>query len=356
MQSSPMHERITSGMVQTPRLKTFVLTSGRRDGTPICFIHGNVSSSRFWDEMLGTLPSGYYAIAPDLRGYGDSEQLPVDATRGLRDFSDDLHSLFETLGLASADRKIHLVGWSMGAGVAMQYAMDHPDRVASLVLESPLSPYGFGGTKSADGALCWPDAAGSGGGTANPEYVKLLGEGDRGDSQFSPRGVMNAFYFKPPFRVAPEREEEFVTAMLKMGINDGNYPGDMTPSENWPTVAPGTQGFNNAMAPKYCDLSGFASISPKPPVLWIRGDSDQIVSDTSLLDFGYLGQLGAVPGWPGDDVYAPQPMVSQMRGVMDAYRANGGTYREAVFENSGHSPHIEYPALFRQHMLTFIEG
>ena len=355
MQSSSMPERVTAKIVQTPRLRTNMLAAGRDDGTPICFIHGNVSSCRFWDEIVAMLPSSYYAIAPDLRGYGDSEPLPVDATRGLRDFSDDIQSLFETLGLATGDNKVHIVGWSLGAGVAMQYAIDHPERVASLTLESPLSPYGFGGTKSVDGTLCWPDAAGSGGGTANPDYVKLLAERDRGDSQFSSRGVMNAFYFKPPFRVAPEREEELVTEMLKMVIGDGSYPGDMTPSQNWPAVGPGTRGFNNAMSPKYCNLSGFAAIAPRPPVLWIRGDSDQIVSDTSLLDFGYLGQLGAVPGWPGEQLYPPQPMVSQMRSVLDAYQANGGSYLEVVFERCGHSPHIEHPGAFRQQMLAFLE-
>jgi pimeloyl-ACP methyl ester carboxylesterase len=99
----------------------------------------------------------------------------------------------------------------------------------------------------------------------------------------------------------------------------------------------------------------FATISPRPPVLWIRGDSDQIVSDTSLFDFGFLGQLGAVPGWPGAEVYPPQPMVSQMRSVLDAYQANGGSYREVVFESCGHSPHIEHPGAFRQHLLAFWE-
>jgi hypothetical protein len=52
---------------------------------------------------------------------------------------------------------------------------------------------------------------------------------------------------------------------------------------------------------------------PKPPVTWVRGDRDVIVSDTSLFDLAYLGKLGAVPGWPGDDECPPQPMVAQTR-------------------------------------------
>ena len=357
MESAPMPTRIVTQTVPAPRLRTQVLAVGPEDGIPVCFLHGNVSSSRFWDETLAALPSRYRGIAPDLRGFGESEPLPVDATRGLRDFADDVASLLDTLGYTGGDQKVHLIGWSMGAGVAMRYATDHPERVASLVLISPVSPYGFGGTKDAGGALCRPDGAGSGGGTANPEYVRRLAEKDRSEEDpSSPRSVMNAFYFNPPFRVEPEREEAYVTSLLTTVISDGNYPGDSTPSEHWPGVGPGTRGVNNAMSPVYCNLSDFAAITPQPPVLWVRGDSDQIVSDTSLLDFGTLGQLGAVPGWPGADVYPPQPMVSQMRAVLDAYRAGGGSYREEVFANSGHSPHIEQPEEFRQLLLAFLEG
>jgi pimeloyl-ACP methyl ester carboxylesterase len=76
-------------------------------------------------------------------------------------------------------------------------------------------------------------------------------------------------------------------------------------------------------------------------VLWIHGADDQIVSDTSLLDFGFLGQLGAVPGWPGAEIYPPQPMKTQIRAVLEKYKANGGQYQEVVLSDCGHSPHIE---------------
>jgi pimeloyl-ACP methyl ester carboxylesterase len=87
--------------------------------------------------------------------------------------------------------------------------------------------------------------------------------------------------------------------------------------------------------------SDLAAINPKPSILWIRGADDQIVSDTSFFDFGFLGQLGAVPGWPGADVYPAQPMIAQIRTVLDTHRANGGEYREIVLADCGHSPHIE---------------
>ncbi len=351
MATPPLLPGLRDRTVATPRLATYVLESGPADGIPVVFVHGNVSSSRFFEETLVALPPEYHAVAPDLRNYGDSEAKAIDATRGVRDFADDLHALVQTLDLTRnpRPRRIHLVGWSMGAGVVMQFVIDHPWDVASVTLISPISPYGFGGTKDASGTLCWPDGAGSGGGTANPEYVKLLAEQDRGEaSPNSPRNVMNTFYFKPPFRVVPDREEVFMDAMLKMRVSEDAYPGDATPSGNWPTVAPGKRGINNAMAPTYFNLSEFAAISHRPPVLWVRGTDDQIVSDTSFLDFGTLGKLGYVPGWPGDEVFPSQPMVSQMRAVLDTYQTRGGHYQELVIAASGHSPHIEQPVEFQQ--------
>lgn len=344
MNNTPLLPSISAATIDTPRLKTYLLSSGSAAGQPVIFLHGNIASSRFWEETMLALPPGYRALAPDMRGFGESETRPVDATRGLRDFSDDVRSLMETLNLAAAGQRVHLVGWSAGAGVAMQYTIDYPGAVASLVLIAPMSPYGFGGTKDEVGTPCWPDYAGSGGGTASPEFVRRLAAGDRSEeTEVSPRKVMNNFFFKPPFRAAPEREEVFLSAILNAKTGDENYPGNLTLSEKWPGVAPGTSGMNNAMSPKFFNLAAFAGVKPQPPVLWLRGDSDQIVSDTSLFDFGYLGQLGAIPGWPGADVYPPQPMIGQLRALLNAYQAQGGRYREEVIPNCGHSPHIEQP-------------
>jgi pimeloyl-ACP methyl ester carboxylesterase len=352
---APSIEGVTARDVQTSRLTTHLLQSGPEDGVPVIFVHGNVSSSTFFEETLAALPDGYRGLAPDLRGYGGSEAKPLDATRGLRDFSDDLQALVDALGLGG--QKVHLVGWSAGGTVIMQYAIDSPVGIASLTLIDPMSPYGFGGTKDVAGTPCWPDYAGSGGGTANPDFVKRLAVGDRSEEDpSSPRNVMNALYFKPPFRAPGDREEAYVSSLLSTRVGDDYYPGDTKGSRNWPNVAPGTRGMNNAISPKYCDLSAFARIGKGPDVLWIHGSDDPIVSDTSLLDFGYLGQLDVVPGWPGADVYPPQPMVPQMRAVLDEYASRGGGYREEVIPDCGHTPHVEKPDVFRRLLLDFLEA
>ncbi len=334
---------IASRRFATARLDTHVYVAGSPEHPPVLLIHGNVSSAAFFDRLQAELAAGHYVIAPDLRGYGKSEAKPVDATRGVRDYADDLAALLEHADLGVEGRALDVIGWSAGANVAMQLAIDHGRHVGSLVLIAPGSPFGFGGTKGLDGTPCFDDFAGSGGGTANPQFVALLRSKDMSaDQPSSPRNVMNAFYWKPPFRPTPaEREDAYVAAMLDTHVDPGNYPGDLTPSSNWPGIAPGTSGMNNALAPKWLDQGRFADIADKPPVLWVRGADDQIVSDRSMFDFGVLGELGVVPGWPGADVYPAQPMVGQMRRVLERYAAGGGSWRELVFDECGHGPHVE---------------
>jgi pimeloyl-ACP methyl ester carboxylesterase len=335
-------EGITRLEVQTPRLTAAVL---ERPSTTmqktVVFIHGNVSSSLFWQPTMLALPEGVHAIAIDLRGFGDSETLPVDATRGLGDYSDDVASVLDELGIRSA----HIVGWSMGAGVAMQLLLDRPDLVATLTLVAPVSPYGFGGTAGPDGRMLTTDGAGTGGGGANQEFISRLAAGDRSDdSPTSPRSVYRATYVKN-FEGLPH-EDIWVESMLSTSTGEGNYPGDSTPSESWPGFAPGRSGVLNTMSPVHFNVSGIADAAAKPPVLWIHGTDDAIASDNSLYDLNYLGQLGAIPGWPGAEAAPPQPMKAQMRAVLERYQENGGEYREVELAECGHSPHLEHPTAF----------
>lgn len=343
----------TAQTVRTPRLAIHTLLAGPETAPPIVLVHGNVSTSIFWQPMIDVLAERHRVIAPDLRGYGATEGPPIDATRGLRDLSDDLDALLAALDVREP---AYLLGWSAGGGVCMQFTIDHPTRVAGLVLESPVSPYGFGATRDVAGTPCNPDFAGSGGGLTNPEFVRLLAAGDRGDGPFAPRTVLNSLYFRPPFRVDAAREDAFVAAMLTTRVGAEHYPGDHTPSSHWPGVAPGARGMNNALSAKHLNLSAFAAIDPRPPVLWIRGADDVIVSDACPFDLGQLGKLGVFPGWPGDDVHPPQPMISQTRAVLDAYRARGGRYDELVLGECGHSPHIERAPAFLAALHNFLAG
>lgn len=345
---------IVAHTVTTPRLTANVLERPA-EGDPsstVVFVHGNVSSSLFFMPTMLALPAGVRALAVDLRGFGDSETLPVDATRGLRDFADDVVSVLDALGLGA----VHLVGWSMGGGVVSTILLEHPERVLSLTLEAPVSPYGFGGTHGPDGARNDADGAGTGGGGANPDFVARLQAGDADSvEQTSPRGVFRAAYTAKPEAQA-ELEDLWVQSMLSTRTGVDNYPGDSVPSANWPGFAAGTRGVLNTMAPQYFDVSGIADLAVKPPILWIHGDKDAIVSDGSFFDLNMLGQVGVIPGWPGADVAPPQPMKVQTRAVLDRYRANGGTYREVALPEAGHAPHLDEADAFVAELVQLISS
>jgi pimeloyl-ACP methyl ester carboxylesterase len=335
---------------QTSRLLTSWLESGPEDGVPVVLVHGNLSTGRFYEQILPGAPERFRFVVPDMRGFGRSEKADLDATRGLRDWSDDVRALLDTIGVTEP---VHLAGWSTGGAAVAHYATDHGG-VASLTFIDPVSPYGFGAVHP-DGRPAFPDYAGSGGGTGSPDFVAKLREGDRSaDSPFSPRTVLRTSYVNPAFQLDPALEDLLVDEILLSLIGDGGYPGDLTTSENWPGVAPGTKGILNALSPKYCNWSGIVDLDPKPPVLWTHGEADIVIADSSAWEIGTLGAAGHVPGWPGMDVVPPQPMVTQIRDVLQRYADGGGRVRAEMMPGAGHGPLFDakdaWCALFFEHL------
>lgn len=329
-----------SSLVRTPRLVTNVWSSGPPDGPPVLLVHGNLTTGGFWRYVAALLPEAR-VIAPDLRGFGRTEQKGVAATRGLGDMVDDLRSLLETLGLAGS-ASVVAAGWSMGAGVLQQYLTMHPGDLGAVVLVAPLSPYGFGGTKDVDGTPCTDDFAGTGAGTASPDFVQRLAAKDRSADPSSPRTVLQAF-FGAGANARNVDEEFLLDESLTTVVGDDFYPGTTAVSEHWPGMAPGDRGLLNAMSPKYFDASGIADVTPKPALTWLRAMKDQVIADTSMFDLATLGRLGAVPGWPGEELAPPQPMHRQIRAVLDRYAANGGEVRVVTLEECAHGVPLECP-------------
>jgi pimeloyl-ACP methyl ester carboxylesterase len=351
MSTIPTMDGIESRMVDTDRLAVHVLLAGPDDGTPVLFVHGNGSSATFWEETMLALPEDYRGIAPDMRGYGDTEPLPVDATLGLGDMVEDVRALVRALGLG----KHHIVGHSMGGGIVMKYALEYADDLLSITLVDTMSPYGYSGSKGPDGEPCYDDGAPAGAAGVNPDFIRLMKEKDRGtDNPSSPLNVLRQFYVKPPYACA--REEELLSSMLSLRVGEDWYPGDFVPSPHWPGAAPGKKGIVNAFSRLYFDASGLADIEPRPPILWIRGDDDLIVANNAMWDIAALGAMGFVPGYPGLDECPPQPMLTQVRAVLDRYQANGGTYREVVINDAGHSPYLEKPEEFNRMFHEFLRA
>ena len=117
-------------MTQAPAL------AARRWGRgpqPLVLLHGFTGSGAAFDHLEGPLGEQVSASAPDLPGHGGS---PVPAAAPGRDaFSAAADVVALTLA-ASFAGPVHLAGYSMGARLALAVALEHPELVKSLVLES----------------------------------------------------------------------------------------------------------------------------------------------------------------------------------------------------------------------------
>lgn len=322
---------LTERYINTPRLKTFILSGGSETGIPLLLLHGNTASSYYFHKFISSLPNDYYAFAPDLRGFGRADPLPVDATRGLKDFSDDIHSILDEMKID----KVNILGWSLGGGIGMQFMLDHTDRVASLILESPVCPYGYLGIKS-DGTPVYPDYAGAG---VNPRYLTLAEQIQRKNPIL--KEFVRDIYSKDAYQLSEDELELFTREFLLTVVGDGNFPGDYKESPNWPGWQPGTQGWLNSVSPKYFNTTAIVDLAIKPPILWIHGLKDRIISNSAQTDPAVLGSIGRLPEYPGEEVYPPQPQVDQIQVILNEYSSKGGRVATHFFEECGHAPHIE---------------
>lgn len=116
-----------------------VQTGGSRNGEPIIFLHGFPESHRTWREIMPALAENYFAIAPDQRGFADSDKPEgIDHYRTDRIVA-DLIGLANALGL----KQFTLVGHDWGGAVAWLAALRHPDRIARLIIVNSPHPLVF---------------------------------------------------------------------------------------------------------------------------------------------------------------------------------------------------------------------
>ncbi len=106
---------------------------GARAAPPVLLIHGFASNvvvnwqSTSWLATL--IDAGYRVIALDVRGHGRSQKLYDEAQYGAPLFAEDARRLLDHLGLG----RVHAMGYSMGARVCAFLALNHPERVCSVV-------------------------------------------------------------------------------------------------------------------------------------------------------------------------------------------------------------------------------
>ena len=130
-------DRVTGlgGRVEANGLSFHVVERGR--GEPVLLLHGFPDTSRLWRNQFPALESaGFRAVAPDLRGRGESDKPPAVGDYALPILVQDVLSILDAVGVERA----HVVGHDWGAVLAWELAIAHPERVDRLVAISVPHP------------------------------------------------------------------------------------------------------------------------------------------------------------------------------------------------------------------------
>ncbi len=101
------------------------------EGYPLILLHAGIANSRMWDPQFDAFTAHYRTLRYDLRGHGQSPLTPVTYSHW-----QDLMELMNYLEIEQA----HILGISMGARVAIDFALERPERVGALVLASAAPP------------------------------------------------------------------------------------------------------------------------------------------------------------------------------------------------------------------------
>ncbi|MGQ0576984.1 MAG: alpha/beta fold hydrolase [Pseudonocardia sp.] len=117
----------TTGYVETNGLDTYYEIHGPDDAPPLVLLHGAYMSTGMFGPFLTGLAKHRRVLVPDLQAHGRTTDVERPIT--YEAMADDVAALMAHLGVERAD----VVGYSMGAGVALQLAIRHPARVRALV-------------------------------------------------------------------------------------------------------------------------------------------------------------------------------------------------------------------------------
>lgn len=115
--------------MQTTVMGRVVAYDESGQGTPVVLIHGYPLNRMIWEAQWEGLAQNAHIIAPDLRGFGESEM--IAGTTEISTYADDVREFLDALGV---NEPAVIVGLSMGGYVAMAYLRRYPNHVAGLIL------------------------------------------------------------------------------------------------------------------------------------------------------------------------------------------------------------------------------
>ncbi len=125
-----MVDNMLSKQIKVGKLDIHYFTGGQ--GEPLVVVHGGGGGAEGWLQNAAELGEHYTIYIPDLPGFGRSQ--PIDGDYGMPEFVEFLEGFTHNLGL----KRFHLVGHSVGGGIALHYALKFPHGIDKLVLVSSL--------------------------------------------------------------------------------------------------------------------------------------------------------------------------------------------------------------------------
>lgn len=127
--SADYRGRVRTEFVTANGIRFHLQTDG--DGPLVLLLHGFPQTSYMWHRVIAALaPRGYRAVAPDLRGIGESSRPRRIADYRLSILGDDVAALIKALG----EERAHVIGHDWGGLVAWETALAHPEAVDRLVI------------------------------------------------------------------------------------------------------------------------------------------------------------------------------------------------------------------------------
>ena len=211
-------------------------------GEPLLLLHGGLmTSGSNWGAYVPALSERYQVIMVDLEGHGHTAL--IDRPLRYEQMADDVSTLLDELGVEQAN----VLGYSLGGGVALQFAVRHPEQVRKLVLVS--TPFKTEG---------WA-----------PEILDAMAS----------------------------LNEEVAAAMQETPMYEA-YAAEAPNPDDWAKLVTSVSQLLTSPETAYDWTEGVESLTM--PIMLIVGDADSIVPEHLLEFYGLIG------GWVAGDV-APKP-------------------------------------------------
>ena len=105
------------------------------EGHPVMFVHGYGAVKENWMCQKGVLSEEFKVILFDNRGAGKSDRPNIPSTMDM--YVEDIRALLDSLKI----EKVHLIGWSLGGMIVLQFILKYPERVNKLVLINTLAGF-----------------------------------------------------------------------------------------------------------------------------------------------------------------------------------------------------------------------